>query len=499
MSRSVRPKLRSPADRRDAGDLRKLLLVKRLVKEARIRPQSTPIVSGAAIPITVQDKGPFVSYPASPDDLRAVLARLPPGVSSGLAGIQLGLNEAPAAPGLALDPFVGRLKTELFRGVYSHDVLGTYDWTSSSIHLFGYVFDPGRADRQILELYLKLKALSTFVHELAHHEDISSRAGRRQWREDSTETRETYARAMQHRWTQEHVVPYLHEAYPEAVAALLRWTEEAAGISVPLEALAGDPSAAATTTTEAFFSVPLGFEKLLEAVAEGQSATATRVGFAKHLQYSQRYDEALAILERVLEQEPTQQKALAIQGEIFLQQDRIVEATAAADRLMVREDAGREAWAFIRDAARARADWRAVLAAARRFRELATTRVERYEDRENRGTMGRAWLELGDFERAETELAELRKDMQTRGDEWRAASLACLVSLYRGDFAAALAQSTKLLSAGVRSHELVAAHFEAACGVGQPEGAEPLSDETRRWLARWGYRRWVTRLDALRG
>src|SRR6185436_4288863 len=41
------------------------------------------------IPIEVVDEGPWIHYPAAPDDLRAVLARLPAGVLDGLGGIRL--------------------------------------------------------------------------------------------------------------------------------------------------------------------------------------------------------------------------------------------------------------------------------------------------------------------------------------------------------------------------------------------------------------------------
>ncbi len=83
-----------------------------------------PVVEPAAIPIHVRDDGAHVHHLATPEDLVAVMRRLPPGVVDGVAAIVLSLGRAAQAPDdddedvgdeRAPDPFsTGRLGHEPF-------------------------------------------------------------------------------------------------------------------------------------------------------------------------------------------------------------------------------------------------------------------------------------------------------------------------------------------------------------------------------------------------
>ena len=82
-----------------------------------------------AIPIRIRDTSPCIHFPASEEDVRAVLGLLPPGSSDGLAAVEFGLgaetNEEEDSPDEP-DPLVGRLGTTVLPGYYGGRVLGCY-------------------------------------------------------------------------------------------------------------------------------------------------------------------------------------------------------------------------------------------------------------------------------------------------------------------------------------------------------------------------------------
>lgn len=166
MSRSEHGNARDKHDPRDRARKRR---IKTLIVSERMRHRSTPTVVSTAIPIDVIDRGSHVHYPASIDDLRGVMERLPSGSLNGLGGIELCLTplDPGREPDATLDPFVGRLGTEIVAGVYAPDVLGRYRANGARIELFAYVYDPETPERSILEMYLRLAMLATLVHELA--------------------------------------------------------------------------------------------------------------------------------------------------------------------------------------------------------------------------------------------------------------------------------------------------------------------------------------------
>jgi hypothetical protein len=243
----------------------------------RKRPRGpVPHATSDAIAISVHARGPHVYFPASPDDLRAVLSRLPPGTATGLAGVELRLEEDPAErAGGKVDPFVGKLRHEIAPGVFGSRVLGRYTPDLARIQLFAYVCDPARSDRVVVDLYLRLQTLATFVHELAHHVDHATRGGRRQWRKEGSRVREAYAEAMEQVWTEDYVVPYLVETYPGDVSELARWLDTFGGTTLPLSAL--------VIGTSSSCGVSRAFEELLTAVARGERPPATYALFAEGL------------------------------------------------------------------------------------------------------------------------------------------------------------------------------------------------------------------------
>jgi hypothetical protein len=373
------------------------------VSDDRRRPREPlPPLPADALPIVVRDRGPFVHYPASADDLRAVLARLPPGVANGIAKIELLLEEGPEERAdRDVDPFVGRLAHAIAPGLYGPSVLGFYQLAPRIVRLFAYVYDPSRPDRVVVDLFLRLTMLKTFVHELAHHQDYATRGGRRQWRRDDDDVRETYARELEHAWTQDHVVPYLVEAYPSEVDALTRWLEVHGGKSVSLGVLAGDPRWMWPPGGDA------AFEDLLERVSNGERPPDTHVGLAHDLAVAEQVDDALEILDRVLRAHPGHQRALVARGGILLDERRLDEANVVAAALEPLGELDADAWELVRDVARERGEWQRVIAACKRLFQIDA--LPSYRAWSNRKTFVLALLELGANDDAEVAIAWLRE------------------------------------------------------------------------------------------
>src|SRR5213594_2578694 len=199
-------------------EIREKRTIKRQVREERRRaPRKPPApVDVATIPIRVTDHGPFVHYPATAEELREVLRRLPDGSADGLEGIELTLGleiqrELVAAKGIdagKADPHVGRLGCLLLPGIYAGYVGGVYFKWRGLVQLYAFVYDPGIQNVRVKETYLKLYFLSTLVHEIAHHDDKQRRVRRGRWRFDQQKKMETYANRAQHGWVQGLVIPY---------------------------------------------------------------------------------------------------------------------------------------------------------------------------------------------------------------------------------------------------------------------------------------------------
>jgi hypothetical protein len=479
--------------------------VKALVAEQRGRPRAPlPPLPAGAVPIVVRDRGPFVHYPASPEDLRAVLARLPAGVVNGVAQIELLLEEDPEERAEGdVDPFVGRLTREKGAGIYASSTLGCYWSDNRVIQLFAYVYDPARQDRGIVDFYLRLKMLTTFVHELAHHEDYATRGGKRQWRKHDRDTREEYARELEHAWTQDHVVPYLLEAYPSEARAFSRWLEVHGGAPVALGVIAGDPR------SRWLMDCDLAFEELLEAVMKGKRAPETCIGFAVDLRLCDHPEEGLEILDRVLVEHPGHRRAIIERGQILVCLGRLDEASALATQLAREcekpmDENDLDALELVRDIARARSDWRGVVDASKRVVAAckrvpdASAPIPEVREWSSREAGALALFELGEIEHAERLIAWLRNW------EWakarRANQLAVLehmALLRRGAYAEALEGVTKLLASGATLPIAEAIRSEAAHATGRPEEIGDLCSWTRERLLRLGYAAWLARLDAL--
>ena len=273
----------------------------------------------------------YVHFPAGPSDFAALLQRLPPTVSHGLAEIVLDLRapepDSGAVDPADLDPWLSTTSIEFLPGVYVGETLGSYFAESSNIVLYAYLYDPANTDAKTWSIILRLHALHSFLHEVAHHFDhtqCTNPDGRAA--DDNSEKKEQFAERCAYDWSLEFAVPYLEQTYAIECAALRRWTMHYGGADVPLSALLSQPNGI-------HFAFP-PFEaiaNLAKEIRQNSPLNKCRLVFAEHLHFSERYEEALQSIQRVLQDESENVEALLLQADIFIHQGLYSEAIAIAE------------------------------------------------------------------------------------------------------------------------------------------------------------------------
>jgi len=233
MTRSIQSWRQSLRDDRPE-ELGKKRVIKRGVREGR-RPAAghRELADPGAISIDVLDEDRFVHYPATPDDLRAILRLLPPGLADGIRSVEFCLGRYAQPDDLAPDPYTGRGGHEELPGVYLGQTLALYLTGRARVQVHAYVYDATRPECRVWEVALRLVMLSSVVHELAHHDDRTRRVARGRWLMDRTDHNEAYARSLQGAWTEQYVLPYILHTYPDQVRTLSEWaTEHPGGMSL---------------------------------------------------------------------------------------------------------------------------------------------------------------------------------------------------------------------------------------------------------------------------
>lgn len=420
--RDLSEALRDGADAKRVEYLRTQLATKRRIKErSQEERRSSAVEPGGveAVPVCVRDTGPFLHYPASIDDIRAVMRLLPRGALDGLATVEL-------CSGIAYqrgftkthtysepDPHVGRYGYETLPGVFVGRTLGTYWPSRRRIRVYAFVYDEVKTDARLWDVYLRLKMLATFIHEAAHHYDHSLRVARGRWRADSTTKNEMYAKNFEHEWVQQYVVLYLQRTYAEPWQALDAWITHHGGCSVPLSTLAGEPR---TTNKRGrvriqggLFSVEEALESLCRHVAEGMPLTDTRLWFAEQLHWAEYYTEALAIIERVLHECPGNSRALTLRADILVHQKNYEAVFLCLKQLLPGDRDNAIALQILADVHEAKQEWP-------QLRRVTTTLLDRLNVSDNSREAelllqrAHAHVELGDYELANADLARLRDE-----------------------------------------------------------------------------------------
>ncbi|MFT3694032.1 MAG: hypothetical protein QM831_12885 [Kofleriaceae bacterium] len=283
MSRSEHGNARDKTDPVDRARKRR---IKRLTLAERER-WVLPVVPITAIPLLGFDHGPV-----SAADLRGVMERLPPGSMTGVACIA-------QVPSFELDRSCGD-------GFATPRTLGDYHPFGARIQLYEYEYPADPA----FEMYLRLRMLATFVHEVGHHVDCAARFSRHRARGDREEMLEDAAETWEAVWVEEAVLPYIEQAYPTELAAFRAWTIAHAGIEVPLELIVG--------RDRTILGTQFAFESLLRSVLAQGPLIEAQVDYAFYLHYSYHLELALEILDGVLARDPDHADALKWRRHILI-------------------------------------------------------------------------------------------------------------------------------------------------------------------------------------
>ncbi len=349
-------------------------LIKRQVK--RERKQPAPPLAGTpteTIPVEILDVGPYVHHGLNEEDVRAMLAQLPAQATEGISRIQLCLGTeylkesmlAGRASADLVDPFTDRISHRVLPGVFCAPVLGTYSPSSGRVSVFAFVCDLAALTlpASAVEAYLKLKALSTLLHEIAHHHDEVARVRRGRWLADREETVERYAEGMEYQWVRELAVPYVAKKCGAGVAALIDWVESHGGARLEVGFFVGDPRQTgrggvpskrpATNYCFQDWAVELDLNAPL---------AIQRLAFAREIHYAPDYQLCLRILEVVLADEPGSEAALTLKADTLGHLRRYEEARGLAESLLARNPANSDAWQVCANAAEKTRAWEAMLA-----------------------------------------------------------------------------------------------------------------------------------------
>lgn len=389
---------------------------KRRIKRAtRVWRAGRPRIDGPldvdALPVRVLNDGPFVHHAASPDDIRAVLRRLPCGMADGLGLVELSLGrrmqertDEGRAGHLEDDPYTGRLGHQILPNMWTGQVYGDYVARKARIRIFAFVYPPDLPDLTVWHFWMRLHALGTLVHEVGHHFDNTVRRREARASRDPRNAGEVYAEASAYDLVRRCVVPYLEEAYPSACGAFLDWVEHHGGVRLPLATLAGDPRITARGggwTERGIMSLATVIRGLATEVSHGRHPLATRLSFAEAIHHRGLYDEAHAVIAGVLAKKTACVEALSLQAHIYHDQELHDRAREVAERVVAMDDTDVRAWTALLHTYEAQEEWILVLAATARLFDLhGGSRTA-----PNPLRRATAWLRLGDVASAEQEIA----------------------------------------------------------------------------------------------
>ena len=453
--------------------------IKRLVRRERKGPAATslPPTSPSAIDVRVAGRTKVEDFGVTEEDIRRVLGALSPGTLSGIAAIELrrGADE----------------KLELVPGIRVNQVLGCYRTQTQRITLFAYERDAAVPEWETLLPWLKLRMLSTLVHEVGHHEDHSTRIARGRWRMDDRDKGEMYAERRQHALTNEVVLPYLSTRYRDAIRRMESWIEGAAGIRVPFDRFADDPRA---TTGKGFVRLlspsSRWLGRLVSCLREQQPAAVVRREFADELHLADEYELALRGIRGALALSPDDADAIRIEACILSDLGRFDEAASRAERAVTLEPTNAKGLERLATIYQKLERWRESLdVLARALTVAAPVRLSGL-----RLDAARARLELGSLDGLVEQLSALTVDRNRRISE-QAQGLKAIALLQSGRFEEAIVAAEPVARSKSYFRAVCqAAAIEAALRLGRPAPWR-LDAEAVKRLRWWRFGSWIDRLQ----
>ena len=299
---------------------------RRLRREGRVRP---PPLEVDRLPIVVEDEAPFVFHALGAQDIREIIRRLPPGSVDGLQTIRLMVARDPGEPSWPRDPFTGRHRLELLPGVYVAKAQGWYQRSSRTVCIHAVLCEVSAVAPFVV--WLRLRALQTLLHELAHHFDATFRVGRSRWDLRDRAKGEAWAERLGGQDNDMLARHYLRDHYPEECERLQSWFETALGVGLlPVMALLESEDVALT----------IAFRRLVREVLAGGDLAGARVTFARQAHRSGINDAARAVVEVVLAGDPRHPRALALKACLALCGERDYEGCLASCRLALDTEPG---------------------------------------------------------------------------------------------------------------------------------------------------------------
>ena len=211
------------------------------------------------------------------------------------------------------------------------------------IWLYAHAYDPADSRIQDWKFFLRLWSLSTFIHEVAHHFDHTQRGARGRWFAANSDKAEDFARYIQYAWTQQYVLPYLAETYPEELEAAQRWLEHYGGTRLPLHLL--------YTKILPVFNMQDAVDQLASEIASGASLTSLPFTFRETTPLLPNISaRAGCAFQGVLADDPSNDEAMTLRADIFIHQERFEEAAVIANNLLAKSPSDVKALIILADA-----------------------------------------------------------------------------------------------------------------------------------------------------
>lgn len=370
----------------------------------------------ASIPIIVEDEGEFVHYPASPDDLRAVMRRLPCGVCGGLSKIVLCLgkggttNNPDEFRNLEPDPYTKRLGGEIFPDVWAGRFRSDYDDKKAEIHLLALVYPPRLRDREIWEVVLRMLSLDTFVKMIAYHSHYTRRRARGRWIDMEGGKTDSFAEQQAYDWIHNIVIPYLEETYPEETKRIQDWIEHFGGIRLTLDYLAGDRRIT-QNYERTIFNIHNALSALADDAYEYKDLAETRTEFADELHMMGDYENSMVVVEQVLTEWPDYIPACILKGEILVHLEQYERACQILRAVLAEEPEDTDAMLQLAFAYEGLKRWGEVIRVIDRIMEVDPRERKRIGTRIFRI---RILIEMGDYDAAEPDLRFLEASDYSR-------------------------------------------------------------------------------------
>ncbi|MEM6379708.1 MAG: hypothetical protein AAF705_16010, partial [Bacteroidota bacterium] len=305
---------------KELEEMRKALIRKRAIKRQRKAERKAPTsnllppVDGASLPIMVRDQNEYTHYPLTANDVQSVLDILPTNISNGLTSITFCLGkeymkeQSLDNPNPILDPYTGRIGWEGYiPGIFLPPVLGVYNYESNRIFIHAYVYDRHTLKNPSIVFYLKLQMLTTFLHELAHHEDNQNRIARGRWLGNFDTKVEDYAYKRQETLVSKALMDVFQDRYEMELSNLSTWIETHGGIKIPIESI---------IKGGLIFTVTEAVEQLFGDVLADLSPVQVKYNFANNLHYVNYYEAALTILDAILKEDPDHLEAKVLIADI---------------------------------------------------------------------------------------------------------------------------------------------------------------------------------------